>query len=153
MIAFAIAPLWIVLYAILFGIMAWTHTDPILSEMTAAELIGTAGAAGFTVAYILMVIAGLPCHLLLKAKRLERLHHYVISAFVCGVALRFISIAATWLWIAYQDNLQFGIVGKELRDAVLHQPTRLLIFGLVGALVGATFWLIARPDLQQSTKD
>ncbi len=39
---------------------------------------------------------------------------------------------------------------QEMADAAMTRPLFLLAGGLVGALMGATLWLIQRPDREES---
>lgn len=144
-IAFLVAPLLAPLCFTAYSVIR-APANPVLAEMSTAEIVATSLAVTVPTAYIAMFVVGLPVHLILTKQGLGPTVHYAVSGFCTGVILRCISIATTWFSFALQNHLGAGIVGKELRDAFFHEPIRLLAPGLVGLFVAVIFWSIARPD-------
>ncbi|WP_180573300.1 hypothetical protein [Agrobacterium vitis] len=144
-IAFLVAPLWAPLCFTGYSVIR-APADPILAEMSTTEVVATSLAVTVPMAYIAMLVVGLPVHLILSTRRYRRAVHYAVSGFCTGVILRCIGIATTWFSFAIQNHLEAGIVCKELSDAFFHEPIRLLAPGLVSLFVAVIFWSIARPD-------
>jgi hypothetical protein len=135
--AFAIAPLWVPLLAApVFRFYVWP--DPAQVHWVA---IGTIISATF--AYVGCVVLGLPLFRWLIARGLVSFWIAPFAGFVIGVV--------TWLLFMACFALMLGEgaqgVALALADAPKHLRFLLLPAG-VGALVGATIWLIARPDRQ-----
>ncbi|MCF1462574.1 hypothetical protein FS827_14775 [Agrobacterium vitis] len=145
-IALIVAPLWLPI-CVVGTIVLMASSDPILSTMSRTEAVTLSLAVSAPAAYLIMLIVGVPIGLALNARKLRRVTPYIVSGFCSGVMLRCIGIAIVWFSFAYRNKLESSIVGRELSDAFLHEPMRLLAPGLIGLLVGATYWLIARPDL------
>jgi hypothetical protein len=135
--AFAIAPLWVPLLAApVLRLVVWP--DPAQAHWV---VIGTVISAIF--AYGGCVFLGLPLFRWLKARGLVSFWMAPSAGFVIGAItwLAFMTFFALWLGARLQG------VALAVSDAPKHVVFLLLPAGL-GALVGATIWLIARPDRQ-----
>jgi hypothetical protein len=140
MIAFVVAPLWVPLIAApAFRLMVWP--DP---SQTHWVVIATLTSALF--AYGGCLLLGQPLHRWLVQRRLVSLWIALAAGLVIG--------AVSWLIFMVCFALFFGGgvggVASALSDAPKHLAFLVLPAGL-GALVGATIWLIARPDRQAHT--
>ncbi|MCF1468980.1 hypothetical protein FS764_18925 [Agrobacterium vitis] len=149
-IAFLVAPLWAPLCFFGYSVIS-APADPILAEMSTAEIVATCLVVAVPTAYIAMFVVGLPVHLIPSKQGLRRAVHYAVSGFCTGVVLRCIGLATTLFSFARQNNRGAGIVGKELSDAFFHEPLRSLAPGLVGLFIAVIFWSIPRPESAQNS--
>jgi hypothetical protein len=134
-IAFLVAPLWVPLAAALvFRLIVWR--DPAQAHWV---VIGTALSALF--AYGGSYLLGLPLFRWLLSRGLVSMWIASTVGFVIG--------AVTWLvfMACFTTFLGQGPVGAASAIAP-QQLSFLFIPGGLGALVGMTLWLIARPDRQ-----
>ncbi|OLP44729.1 hypothetical protein BJF95_09615 [Rhizobium oryziradicis] len=121
--------------------------------MSTSEIVWSTLLVSALLTYLGMFILGIPIILTLQKHGMKRLTSYAIAGFLAGVGFRCIGILVNWLWFAYQNNLGIGIAGKELSDAYLYEPSRLLLPGLVGVVVSIAFWIFSRPDLTPNIND
>jgi hypothetical protein len=90
-------------------------------------------------AYAGMIAFGLPAFLILRAARVTDFLITILTGFAIG-----------------------GLTGSGLVFCIQYPPERspawiavlfvILAGGILGSIIGATFWLIARPDRQRGTK-
>lgn len=115
--AAALAPLWVP-----------------LSIAASADQLAVDLTLGTAFAYLGMLALGIPGLLLLRARRLTGLPATALLGLAVGVA--------TWLLfrLCFDPALDDGL------RAGLHDALELCYQAALGALVGATLWLIARPD-------
>ena len=85
---------------------------------------------GIWVGYIVIAGLGIPTYLVLRLLRWRSLAAYAVVAFVLGV------LAFEFLWMAPLTPL--WVLLKDWYIAAF--------CGLSGAIAGAAFWIIARPD-------
>jgi len=134
--AFAIAPLWVPLLVI----AAILLFDPYVKYDGGPA---PAGVVSTVITYAGILLIGLPAFLFLRSRGWTSWWLSVALGFAAGVAMFAVFLIA------------FGsLLGESLHDqwnALPHNPfltnaATCLVTGGLGALVGITLWLIARPD-------
>jgi hypothetical protein len=132
--AFLIAPLWVPAAAVPFAACAFPYPEQrhwIYITVIIAAVFAYSGVAAF----------GTPAFLLLRASKR--------TAFWIAPALGFAVGVATWLVFIVLFGLSLGdswsVVSHDLASSSAHLWA-FLPTGASGAAVGATLWLIARPD-------
>jgi hypothetical protein len=134
--AFLVAPLWV----------------PAVSTLLAVGTFPYAGQLGIPIIAIIAAIfayagtamLGWPTFLILRARG-----H---TAFWFAPALGFVVGAITWTIFMILLGLFLGNSWSFVTHDIVNNPAQRLIFpstGALGATVGATLWLIARPDQER----
>lgn len=143
--AASVAPLWTP--AGLLLLCAWDlRADPILAGTDPLRITGMVALVGLLLGFAAMLVVGLPLHALLRTRRITEGVAYALAAALVGVVLRCLGIAASALPLASRKGANLASAGLALLGAAVGRPDLLLWAGLLGALVGVTFWWIARPD-------
>jgi hypothetical protein len=134
--AFLIAPLWAVAATVIFAFHAFPHSEQ-QPWIYITVTIGAAFAYGGT------AVLGIPAFLFLRRRQQNSFWIAVLAGFVAG--------AITW-------NVFFVLFGLSLENRLafiwqqMGRTTSLeatLFVGVLGSAIGATLWLIARPDLKR----
>ena len=134
--AFLVAPAWIPA----LGVGTIYFVDPYAAQDNSFPLIGATSAM---VTYLGVLVIGLPAFLFLRRRGWTSRWLAVALGFGAGVVM-----CAAFLFVF---GLGFG-EGLSEQLAMLRQEPVLpniimqLVTGSLGALVGITLWLIARPD-------
>jgi putative effector of murein hydrolase len=133
--AFLIAPLWVPATAGIYAFWMFPHPEQSFWRLATAViggLFGYAGTLGF----------GIPLFIVLRSTRL-------VSVWI-AIAVGFMAGEITWIIFLTLFALSLGnstsfAVSEFLRPDQWSSLS-MLAPGFLGALVGATLWLIARPD-------
>jgi hypothetical protein len=134
-----IAPLWIpvaiAIYTALFS------SPPHFAEnISKGEWIGIATSGGLLFGYIFMFAVGWPAHILLRMRNFRAFPHYVIIWFALAIMLWLV----LFIVIFAGDGINFTF--EYLVETIFYRTQVPVSFGIIGAIVGATFWIIVRPD-------
>jgi hypothetical protein len=134
-IAFVVSPLWTPLAVGLFlGVTVIADTTQIHS--TEIHLIASAIAVSALLTYFGMFVLGYPAFRYLRARGMTSVWRAMGLGFVAG--------AVMWVLIAFYLGLwKYGGITLALYQSFndVSLPAELL-----GVIIAATFWLIARPD-------
>lgn len=140
LLAFLIAPLWTPVIAGIDAALSDTRPQQVV-KLAHTEWVAIVVVGHLVIGCLAAWTVGVGLHLLLRKWRVTALWQHVAAWFAAGLMLRALLIFAAWFTT--------GGVGMGLREvaekAVTH-PLFLLAGGVVGALMGATIWLIRRPD-------
>ncbi len=138
--AFLIAPLWVPLIAGLEAAVSGTRPQEVVT-FAPMEWIAIVVAGHLVIGCLAAWTLGVAIHLLLRAKRITGLAAHVGAWATAGLALRCLLLFAAWV---PTGGIAMGL--RELGEKAATHPLFLLAGGLAGGLMGATVWLIARPD-------
>ncbi len=134
-VAWIVAPLWVPAAAVPFAVYAFPYPGQFHWVLITLIL-----AAVFT--YLGMFALGIPAARILRS--------FGVSGILPAIGLGFIAGELTWalFGLCFGLFLGEGIHGFEYFFTSLTKtnPIGLLVPATLGALVGATFWIIARPD-------
>ena len=142
--AFLIAPLWTPLVAVVATAVGGNRPQQMVS-LTETEWLLIVGGGHLVIGYLAAWTVGLGLHALLRRWRVTRLWAHVAIWFCVGLMLRALLLGATWI---PTGGLAMG--ARETADAAMTRPLFLLAGGLVAGLMGATLWLMLRPDLART---
>jgi hypothetical protein len=130
-IGFLVAPLWVTAATASFA--ALTFPSPAQTAwVPIATITGTVFAYGGTLAF------GLPAFLILRARN--------YTSFWIAAALGFGISNLTWMIFGVLFALSLGNSLAFIWQQATNLALPFLPIGALGSLIGATFWLIARPD-------
>ena len=90
--------------------------------------------------YAFGLVLGVPLYLALRRRSLNRLLFYVLA----GTGIVLVPMALWLTWAAW------GVAVPASAGALVAYA--FLRFGISGALTGATFWLLARPDRREARR-
>jgi hypothetical protein len=132
--AFLVAPLWVVAAVGLLAVVITTPhpwQDPWMYSIVATGAIYGYGGT---------VIIGVPAFYILRARGYTALRVALATGFAAGVL--------TWLGFLAAISVLLHAAVDHLLVGFATSPRSLAFWvaGLLGAVVGATIWLIARPD-------
>ncbi len=134
-IAFVVSPLWTPLAAgLFFGVAVLTDTTRI--HAADVRLIASAVVGSALLTYFGKFVLGYPAFRYLRARGMTSVWRAMGLGFVAG--------AVMWALVAFWLGLwKYGGVTLALYQSYneVYLPAELL-----GLIIGATFWLIARPD-------
>lgn len=134
-IAFVVSPLWTPLAAgLFFGVAVLTDT----TRIHAADvcLIASAVVGSALLTYFGMFALGYPAFRYLRARGMTSVWRAMGLGFVAGAVMW--ALVAFWLGLWKYGGVTLALY-QSFNDVYL--PAELL-----GVIIGATFWLIARPD-------
>jgi hypothetical protein len=139
-IAFIVAPLWVPLAAGGVAYISSFDPYPVPIFWTMVGLLGSALAA-----YVGEIALGLPVFLFLRSQGMSRLWIMALSGCVIGAA------SGVLYWTSIVFYFSAGDIGalQKLFNGNDNLIQMSLAPSLLGAIVGATFWLVARPDKRQ----
>ena len=143
-IAFIVAPLWVPLAEC--GVAFISSSDPYSAPIfwTMVGLLGSALAA-----YVGELALGLPVFLFLRSHGMSRLWIVIISGYIIG------AVCGVMYWTGLIFFSSIGDIGafigaiQKLFNGHDNLIQMSLAPSLLGAIVGATVWLVARPDKRQ----
>jgi len=133
-IAFLNAPLWVP--AIAAGWTTW-----ILAPDAPRGLIPITAAIAGVLGYGGTLVIGAPLCIVMRARRRTSFWMALVAGFGAGAATWLIFVGALALWFGGSSMLVVHNTLIERPPAGAAVPC-----GVVGIIVGATLWLIARPD-------
>ena len=138
-IALLIAPLWTPVLVAIYAAFFWSPPG-FMGDIDPGSWIGTAAFAGALFGYVAVLVIGLPAYKMLQRRNYRSIFAYLASWFTLAVV--------GWLVVFIAGFARNGLVFSfsYLADTIIHRPSVPLSFGVVWALVGATFWAIVRPD-------
>ncbi|SDP12882.1 hypothetical protein [Phyllobacterium sp. OV277] len=145
--AFLVSPLWVPLLAAVYAAVFWKTPD-FMEHFSQMELFSVAIAIGAMLGYGIILTFGAIAHRLLWSNRRTSILMY--ASVFSGIALLSWCALLIGGWAFGEYGIQFGI--HVLVDTVLHRPYVPGTACVLGALVGSTFWAIARPDRKMRTK-
>lgn len=132
--AFLIAPLWVPVSAWPYAARMFPYPEQ-QHWIVVTTIVATVFAYGGTVAF------GVPAFLLLRARKHTSFWIAPVLGFVAGVA--------TWLVFLALFGLSLGHSWSYVLRELVNDAAKLgnyLPAGPLGSAIGATLWLVARPD-------
>lgn len=141
-IASLMAPLWAPFAGAVIAAFFWHPSD--LGNVDPGTWILMAAMFGALYGYAAILAVGLPAHILLQRWGHRSVWAYLTTFFVCELI-----IWAAVYTASYASNGP-GVALSILAGTIVDHPARPIFFGLVGAAIGVTFWMIARPDRKPS---
>jgi hypothetical protein len=150
--AFIVAPLWVPL---IVGAYATELVFSLPNPGQSSPIIAVVAIISAVIAYLITMGIGLPTFLWLRSRGIVR--------FWCAPAIGFLVGAIVWLAfgvfaLGHGSGIPPGTRSYSIYGLAAVSPVheglsagsttvyQMVTMGLVGALVGATIWLIARPD-------
>ena len=95
-----------------------------------------------------MALLGIPAFLLLRSRNWTAFWMAAVIGLAAGLT--------TWIVFLILFAMSFGVglrvIGLTIYDTLTGHAIFLLVPSLLGPLVGATFWLIARPDQKRGAQ-
>lgn len=137
-IALLLAPLWAPAAAATIAAFFWQPSD--LGAIDRGSWIAIATAFGALYGYVAVLAVGLPAHILLQRYGFRSVWAYLITFFACELVIWAIVYTASYASAGLTSALSI------LADTVARHPSRPVMFGIGGAVIGGTFWAISRPD-------
>jgi len=137
-IASLLAPLWGPAVAATFAVFFWYPSE--IATIDRGSWIALATAFGVLYGYAAFLVVGLPAHFVLQRHGHRSVWAYLATFFACELVI--------WALVYTASYASVGLAGalSILADTVAHRPYRPVFFGIIGAAIGGTFWMIARPD-------
>jgi hypothetical protein len=139
-IAFIVAPLLVPLA------MATYYSYAVFPYPEQRNVVALLAAAGAISSYGSIFALGLPAFIILRSRSLTGWWIFAVLGVVFGLATWLILLVSIFL---YRDWNIEGLI-HELHVILAVERLSLLRPGLLGAAVGLTHWLIARPDQAES---
>lgn len=138
-IALLVAPLWAPVLAALYAAFFWPAPG-FMGDVDPKIWVGTVAVVGALSGYGAILALGLPAHRMLSKRNRHSLWVYSASWFALALA--------AWLIVFVVSFARQGlnVSFSYLTETILHRPFVPLSFGILWAVVGATFWAIVRPD-------
>ncbi|MBN9218907.1 MAG: hypothetical protein J0I79_13215 [Mesorhizobium sp.] len=137
--ALLIAPLWAPVFAAIYAAFFWAPPS-FMGTVDRTSWIGLAACAGALFGYGAIVAIGLPAHKALQRLNLRSAAAYLVLWFATGIVAWLIIFVVSFA----RQGLTFSV--SYLAETIIHRTWVPISFGILWALVGATFWAIARPD-------
>lgn len=134
-----IAPLWAPALMAVYAALLASPPD-LLKDLDRGSWIGLAVILGTLLGYAAVLAIGLPAHLVLQRRNRRSVWAYLITWFAGAVA------AWSIVFILSFARYELGFSFSYLAETIVHRPYVPLAIGLLGALMGASFWAVARPD-------
>jgi hypothetical protein len=138
-IALLVAPLWAPLLAALYAAFFWPAPG-FMGDVDPTSWIGMAAAIGALSGYGAVLALGLPAYKLLRKRNRRSLPAYSATWFALALVAWLIVFVAGFA----RQGLNFSL--SYLAETIVHRSYVPLSFGIIWAVVGATFWAIVRPD-------
>lgn len=135
--AFLIAPLCVPVLTVMSATGAASDGPRMFIHVDAYEL----ASIGAIVGYSGTLLFGMPAFLLLRS--------YRVTAFFVAPLVGAMLAIVTFTVAAFVVALLLGVAPLQALLTILeglHSPAELIKPGLIGAVVGSCFWIIARPD-------
>ena len=134
-----LAPFWAPLSAAIIATFFWFPPN-FMGDVDQGSWIGIAAAVGAVSGYAAVLAIGLPAHIMLRRSEHRSVWAYLTTWFALAVMVWLVGFIA----IFARDGLFFSF--SYLAETIVHRPYVPISFGVVWAVVGATFWAIVRPD-------
>lgn len=139
--AFLAGPFWTAVFLGLQARLFWREPE-FISPGEQPDWVLMATLLGLLAGAVAMAVLGLPAHRLLRRRGRTALTPYLLAFTAIGLAGW---CAALLIASAFGPaDLRFALY--MLADTVVSRPVVPLSAAALGALVGASFWAIARPD-------
>lgn len=134
-----LAPLWVPITAGIYAALIWSPPD-FLGDAGGGSWIGMVALIGALLGYLAVLAVGLPTHKILRRRDYHSVWAYLTMWFAVAVMV--------WLVVFTASFAQYGLVFSfsYLAETIVHRPYVPISFGIMWAVVGATFWPIVRPD-------
>jgi hypothetical protein len=140
-VAFIVAPLWVPLAA---GVIAYISSFDPYPTPVFWTMVGILGSA--LTAYVGEFALGLPVFLILRSHGMSRLWIVVLFGCIIGAVCGVIYWASIMFFFSAGDIGAFIGAMQKLFNGHGNLIQMSLAPSLLGAIAGATLWLIARPD-------
>lgn len=134
-----LAPLWAPLCAAVIATFFWFPPN-FIDDVDHGTWIGMAAAVGTVFGYAAILAIGLPTHIILRRSGHRSVWAYLTTWFTLAVIVWLVGFIASFAW----NGLIFSFA--YLAETIVHRLYVPIFFGIVWAVVGATFWAIVRPD-------
>lgn len=137
-VALLVSPLWAPL---LLGAYTWFYwpVPDLFPDMDRLDWTETAISATAVAGYVSMIVIGLPLHAFLRHRGYGSVTAYLLGWLVCT----FIGWACAFLIGFSQYGMTFS--SGYMAETIVHRPHVPILTGLLGMLIGASFWAIVRP--------
>ncbi len=96
-------------------------------------------------AYGGMAVFGLPTYLLLRSRDITKRWVAIAAGFAYGVLTMMVFLVFFELAFSYSHEVSAALLREVIADP-RKWPVGFVLPGLLGAMVGITFWRISRPD-------
>ncbi|EIZ80207.1 hypothetical protein WSK_1241 [Novosphingobium sp. Rr 2-17] len=136
--ALLLAPLWASVTTTIFAILS--PPPNFLEGVNRESWIAMGAIMGGVLGYISVLAVGLPIHKMLQRRDHRSARAYLATWFAGALLIWLIAFIAGFV----RDGLTFS--ASYLAETIVNRPYVPLTFGVVGAVVGGTFWAIVRPD-------
>ena len=134
-----LAPLWLPIAAAIYAALFWSPPN-FIGDFDRESWIEMAALTGALLGFFAIFAVGLPVHIILRRRNYRSLGAYVTTWFALAITVWLVGFIASFA----RDGLIFSL--SYLAETIVHRPYVPISFGIVWAVVGATFWVIVRPD-------
>ncbi|MFY3306567.1 hypothetical protein A7P25_13810 [Achromobacter xylosoxidans] len=140
--AFLAGPFWTAVFLGLQARLFWRDAPGLAGPGEPPDWVLMATLLGLLAGAIAMAVLGLPAHRLLRRRRRTALAPYVLAFTAIGL----VGWCAALLIASAFGPADLRLALYMLADTVVSRPAVPLAAAALGALIGASFWAIARPD-------
>ncbi|SAI24940.1 Uncharacterised protein [Bordetella ansorpii] len=141
--AFLAAPFWSAVFLVVFAHFIWQAPDFLGPDGQRPAWVGMALVIGLAAGSLCMALLGLPAHLALRRHGHTDRTTYVLTFMGLGLLAWLLMFLGAAFFDPFWD---LRTTLTMLADTFMSHPIVPLTACLLGGLVGASFWFIARPD-------